>query len=100
MHALLASNDGHHGHIEIIELASHSNAHTVNHFAVLRSPGFLKKRVPIFTYKLRYIVGFRLFKMAISTNPKPSIYHNLYEDTGPGEMMISVMPNELKLLGF
>ena len=39
---------------------------------------------PIFSYKLRYIVGFRLVEMAISTNPEPTIYHNLYENTGPG----------------
>ena len=35
----------------------------------------------VFSYKLRYIVGFWLVDMAISTNPKPTIYHNLYEDT-------------------
>ena len=39
---------------------------------------------PIFSYKLRYIVGFGLVEMAISTNPKPTIYRNLYENTGPG----------------
>ena len=33
---------------------------------------------PIFSYKLLYIVGFRLVEMAISTNPKPMIYRNLY----------------------
>ena len=38
---------------------------------------------PVFAYKLRYIVGFVLVEMAISTNPKPTIYRNLYEDTGP-----------------
>ena len=37
---------------------------------------------PIFSYKLPYIVGFGLVEMAISTNPKPAIYRNLYEDTG------------------
>ena len=30
----------------------------------------------VFSYKLRYIVG-------ISTNQKPTIYRNLYENTGP-----------------
>ena len=41
----------------------------------------------VFAYKLRYIVGFRLVKMAISTNPKPTIYRNLNENTrrGPWE---------------
>ena len=28
-----------------------------------------------------YIVGFGLVEMAISTNPKPTIYRNLYENT-------------------
>ena len=39
---------------------------------------------PAFSYKLRYIVGFWLVEMAISTNQKPTIYRNLYENTGPG----------------
>ena len=38
----------------------------------------------VFSYKLRYIVGFGLVEMDISTNPKPTIYRNLYENTGPG----------------
>ena len=38
----------------------------------------------VFSYKLRYIVGFWLVEMAISTNQKPTIYRNLYENTGPG----------------
>ena len=33
------------------------------------------KAGPVFLYKLRYIVGF-------STNPKPTIYRNWYENTG------------------
>ena len=37
----------------------------------------------VFSYKLRYIVGFRLVEMAISTNQKPTIYRNLDENTGP-----------------
>ena len=37
---------------------------------------------PVFSYKLRYIVGFGLVEMAISTNPKHTIYRNLYEDKG------------------
>ena len=28
----------------------------------------------VFSYKVQYIVGFRLVKMAISTNPQPTIY--------------------------
>ena len=32
-----------------------------------------------------YIVGFWLVEMAISTNQKPTIYRNLYENTGPAE---------------
>ena len=35
------------------------------------------------SYKLRYIGGFWLVEMAISTNQKPTIYRNLYENTGP-----------------
>ena len=38
----------------------------------------------VFSYKLRYIVGFWLVEMAISTNQKPTIYRNLYENTDPG----------------
>ena len=37
----------------------------------------------VFSYKLRYIVGFWLVEMVISTNQKPTIYRNLYENTGP-----------------
>ena len=37
----------------------------------------------VFSYKLRYIVGFWLVEIAISTNQKPTIYRNLYENTGP-----------------
>ena len=37
--------------------------------------------VSVFSYKLRYIVGFWLVEMAISTNQKPTIYRNLYENT-------------------
>ena len=40
--------------------------------------------VLVFSYKLRYIVGFLLVEMAISTNQKPTLYRNLYENTGPG----------------
>ena len=37
----------------------------------------------VFLYTLRYIVGFWLVEMAISTNQKPTIYRNLYENTSP-----------------
>ena len=39
---------------------------------------------PVFSYKLWYIVEFWLVEMVISTNQKPTIYRNLYENTGPG----------------
>ena len=42
---------------------------------------------PVFSYKLRYIVGFWLIEMAISTNQKPTIYRNLYENTDPGRVV-------------
>ena len=39
---------------------------------------------PAVSYKLRYIVGFGLVEMAISTNPKPTIYCNLHvREYGP-----------------
>ena len=41
------------------------------------------KPAAVFSYKLRYIVGFWLVEMAISTNQKLTIYRNLYENTGP-----------------
>ena len=37
----------------------------------------------VFSYKERYIVGFWLVETAVSTNQKPTIYRNLYENTGP-----------------
>ena len=39
---------------------------------------------PVLSYKSRYIVGCGLVEMTISTNPKPTIYCNLYENTCPG----------------
>ena len=39
---------------------------------------------PVFSYTLRYIEGLVLVEMAISINPKPTIYRNVYENTGPG----------------
>ena len=35
---------------------------------------------PVISYKLRYIVGFGLDEMDISTNPKLAMYRNLYEN--------------------
>ena len=42
---------------------------------------------PVFSYKLRYIVVFGLAEMDISTNPKPTIYRNLYENTSTNPVM-------------
>ena len=48
----------------------------------------------VFSYKLRYIVGFWLVEMAISTNQKPTIYRNLYENSGPDkEPQVSYLAN-------
>ena len=38
----------------------------------------------------RLVGGFGLFEMSISTNPKPTIYRNLYENTGP-EMHLLIL---------
>ena len=46
----------------------------------------------IYKYKLRYIIGFGLVEMAISTYPKPTIYRCLYEDKGPGPPEIAFWP--------
>ena len=56
---------------------------------------------PVFWYKLRYIVGFLLVEMAISTNQKPTIYRNLYENTnGPWNVLVSChIDIYLKLMG-
>ena len=45
---------------------------------------------PVFSYKLRYIVGFWLVETAVLTNQKPTIYRNLYENTGPDVYTTSV----------
>ena len=50
--------------------------HAATFFGLYRAAG------PVFSYKLRYIVGFCLVEMAISTKT-PTIYRNLYENTGP-----------------
>ena len=60
----------------------------------LYSPGL------VFSYKLRYIVGFWLVEMAISINQKPTIYRNLYENTSPAWfdrlLTIFILPCEAK----
>ena len=38
---------------------------------------------PVFLYTLRYIVGFGLDEMVIPTNPKATMYRNVYENTDP-----------------
>ena len=40
---------------------------------------------PVFFYNLRHVVGFGLVDMAPLTNPKPTIYRNLCENTGTGQ---------------
>ena len=54
-----------------------SNSHILSTLLHIKTSG------PLFSYKLRYIVGFGLVEMSISTNPKPTIYRNLYENTDP-----------------
>ena len=58
----------------ILSVHNHVDLHFTNH----ANPG------PVFSYKFRYIVGFWLVEMAISTNQKPTIYRNLYENTVSG----------------
>ena len=43
---------------------------------------------PAFSYKLRYIVGFWL----VSTNQKPTIYRNLYENMDPDVVKQTIYP--------
>ena len=52
-------------------------------FAIKHSSYKYSTPGPVFSYKLRYIIGFRLVEMAISTNQKPAIYVSLVENTGP-----------------
>ena len=47
----------------------------------------------VFSYKLRYIIGFGLVEMAISTNPKPMIYRNLYDNTSQAGLYASTKDN-------
>ena len=51
------------------------------------------KTGPVFSYKLRYIAGFGLVDMVITTNPKPTIYHILYKNKGPAVTVTSCEPN-------
>ena len=48
----------------------------------------LRMTGPVFSYKLQYIVAFWLVEMAISTNQKPTIYRNLYENTAPVNLIL------------
>ena len=41
---------------------------------------------PVFLYKLRYIVYIGLVEMATPTNPMPTIYRYLFENTNPGNV--------------
>ena len=50
-------------------------------------------RAALFSYKLRYIEGFWLVEMTILTNQKPTIYRNLYENTGPVAYCLSHLLN-------
>ena len=52
----------------------------------------------VFSYKLRYIVGFWLVEMAISTNQKPTIYLNLYKNTGPDLLIVWSKVSELTII--
>ena len=51
----------------------------------------------VFSYKLWYIVDFWLVEMGISTNQKPTIYHNLYKFTSLG--IFSIYHNYVTQLG-
>ena len=42
----------------------------------------------VFSYKLRYIVGFWLVEMCISTNQKPMIHRNLHANTDPASVCV------------
>ena len=60
----------------------------------------LYNTAPVFLYMLRYIVGFWLVEMTISTNQKPTIYRNLYENTGPALQSQKSVSMQLLPLGF
>ena len=62
----------------LTDCKSHAGAQNINIWVQWGISGL------VFLYKLQYIVGFRLVEMAISTNPKPRKYRNLYENTGSG----------------
>ena len=61
----------------------------INVLCLLGDSCSVDKSGPVFSYKLRLIVGFWLVEMAISTNQKPTIYRNLYENTGPARIATS-----------
>ena len=63
------------------KISSHLIDDLVYFITAIKSIDKWNRPGPLFSYKLRYIVGFGLVEMTISTNPKPTIYRNLYEKT-------------------
>ena len=63
---------------QVSVFAAHSSCDDVNECLIRATPGPYS-RTP---YDI-YIVGFGLVEMAISTNPRPKIYPNLYQNTEP-----------------
>ena len=76
---------------------SQSIMQAIKHETLTQIPGYCWPTVydagAIFSYKLRYIAGFWLVEMAISTNQKPTIYRNLYENTGPEPTLVQYWVN-------
>ena len=68
---------------------------------ILRLLCYIHNTEPKFSYKLWYIVGFWLVEMAISTNQKPAIYRNLYENTDPelqGDVTVIIISSPLFII--
>ena len=55
---------------------------------------------PVFSYKLRYIAGFGLVEMVITTNPKPAIYRILYKKKSPAQQWRQRHVSLISPLGF
>ena len=53
---------------------------------------YMSEAGPVLSYNLRYIVGSGLVEMDISTNLKPAIYRNVYENTASVARQISRCP--------
>ena len=51
----------------------------------------------VFSYKLQYIVGFWLVDTGVSTNQNPTMYHNLYENTGPDIFFYKPWPHDQRV---